>query len=130
MSSLTDIQGYGELIQYWNVYETYGLLCAGPEYDYNLQVKIQIPQKDWNSNFKKNGIGQLNVDVCNTLYRSIGYGAYNPTVSGLKDRCKGGFKTLTFIFYFGSKAEFERLNILKATKSGFAPKLTLVRGAK
>lgn len=130
MSSLTNIQGYGEFIQYWNVYETYGLIGAGPEYDYNLQVKIQVPQDVWNKDLKKNGIGQLNVDVCNTIYRSIGFGAYNPTVSGLRDRCKNGFKTVTFTFYFGSKAEFERLNILKATKSGFAPKLKLVRGAK
>ena len=65
-----------------------------------IEFSIKIPQTDWNQAKKKNkdpiDALRLVVDLSNFLYRSIGLGVHYPMVGGINNRCKQGFKHLTF----------------------------------
>ena len=67
-----------------------------------LVLEIKIDQNQWNEFKKKkqNPIDRMNlvVDLSNFLSRSIRLGVHLPSVGGIKDRCKKGYKHLTFTY--------------------------------
>lgn len=113
-----------------------GLIGAGPEYAYELIVRLEIPAKLWHSEYKID-FGGLVVDVNNLISNSLNFGAYNPTVNK-QDRCKNGVKAVSFRYYFGDQATAIRLGIdvkeyysrVHVSLNKIAPKLTLVHGGR
>jgi hypothetical protein len=87
--------------------------AAGPA-DFVLSLTVRVPMKTWNAEKKKGDpIDRLHlvVDLSNFLYRSVGFHAYSPSVGGLRDRCKNGFKTLTFEYRFSGTETLKLLGL-------------------
>jgi hypothetical protein len=85
--------------------------------DLELNLEIKVDAKTWNKLKKKcDPIDALNlvVDLSNFLYRSIGLGVRCPSVGGLRNRCKNGFKHLTFTYQIKAD-QLEALNLPQPT---------------